>query len=320
MKVLIPVRSEAAINRFCNLGTNMEFYTGFEDPLWYETFGRYEDMNRMSAFYDHANASVSEFHRIAHAARVNGCVLYVTLNAGIYSLAQEKWLERSLAIMEENQVSGVILGDMTLAHAVKAHHLKAVASTMAGIYNAEIASFALKVGFDRVILPRDLTLQEANHIMTRVPELEYECFVMRNGCRYSDSHCLCRHNGKYGSLCSHLDKAQVSIYCEADTFADREETDFTHYLFAHALHKEACGLCALWRLINMGVSAGKVVGRADAEEKILDDVTLVLKNIDIASACDSEEEYLSKMILPMQQDVMCIKGTCCYYPEVRFGR
>ena len=44
------------------------------------------------------------------------------------------------------------------------------------------------------------------------------------------------------------------------------------------------------------------------------------KNLRISKECETREEYLMKMILPKQYDVICYQGCNCYYPEVRYGR
>ncbi len=319
MRILMPIHDPKTIDRISEVDGKIEFYAGFEDPDWYSRFGENEDLNRMSAFRNHANISLQHLEKIACLSAAHGHSLFITLNAGIYSIEQERWLVNTIHTIRECGVTGVILGDPCMAQLAKEYGLKTVASTMIGIYNQDLALWASEIGFDRVILPRDITLREARRMMESVPELEYECFIMRNGCRYSDSHCLCRHSDKYGAICTYLDRSESTVHCNIDSFSMQEECNFNHYVFANAFHKDACGMCALWRLIQMGVTAGKVVGRADSSRAVLEDVKLLLQNIHIASNCISEEEYLNKMQFPERSKNICMKGICCYYPEVRYG-
>ena len=77
-------------------------------------------------------------------------------------------------------------------------------------------------------------------------------------------------------------------------------------------------MCAIWDLIQMGVTAGKVVGRADGVQSIFKDALLLQQNILIAEECYTREEYLSKMNYPENYDSFCFQGCNCYYPEARY--
>lgn len=253
-------------------------------------------------------------------ANAQGHDVFITLNAGLYSATQIDFLKDVLIQLKDIHVSGVILGDPHLAPIVRKVGLKAVASTIVGIYNEDIARYCVDQGFQRLILPRDLTLEEIREITFAVPDMEYECFLMRNGCRYSDSNCLARHSDQYGALCSFLDRAKP-IYCgEAETsFVVHDEAVFNHIVFSQAFHKSACGVCAIWDLLQMGICAGKVVGRADGLDEILEDTILLSHNIMAASRCQSRKEYLENLKFPRRYDNMCYQGCNCYYPEIRYG-
>lgn len=317
MKVLIPVNDADSIMEAYGLSDDVEFYAGYDAPAWYQAFGEYEDMNRMSAFRKSANMPQEHLDALIGAARKCNCSLYVTVNAGIYSADQEKWLEHHLYLLKEKGVDGIILGDPHLAGRAKKIGLKIIASTMIGVYNAGLAELMRDLGFNRIILPRDLSIEEMRCITTCVPDVEYECFLMRNGCRYSDSHCLARHSDHYGALCGYLDHANAEVICDREAFDQREEACFNHYVFTSAFHKQACGQCAIWDCIRMGMTAGKLVGRADGFDSIRQDLRITLKNIAIARKCSEREEYLEKMELPDRMS-KCMKGCNCYYPEIRF--
>lgn len=319
MNLLLPVNAPDDITRMLRYGSNMEFYAGFSLPSWQETFGPYEDLNRMSSFRSQAN--MDGFKNVSQLiAAAQGREVFITLNAGIYSAPQIDFLKEVLVQLHEMQVTGVILGDTRLAPVVRSTGLKAVASTMVGIYNEDIARYCLDQGFQRLIFPRDLTLEEIRQITTAVPGVEYECFLMRNGCRYSDSHCLARHSDRYGALCTFLDRSKPR-YCgyPETSFSAHDAAVFNHLMFTHVFHKSACGICAIWDLMQMGIHAGKIVGRADGVDSIEEDVILLNHNLEIAAHCRSREEYLSQLQLPRRYDSMCYQGCSCYYPEIRYG-
>lgn len=318
MKVLLPAVSPDDIRQLKALAPDAEFYAGIELAEWFSAFGKDAELNRMSAFGKTANLTGAESIReLCSAAGEND--LYLTLNAPSYNTAQLSFLDSLLGDLAGIRLSGIIIGDPMLSGIVRKHGLKAVASTMIGVYNADIAAWCIEQGFQRLILPRDLTLDEIREITSSVPQAEYECFLMRNGCRYSDSHCLAKHSNQFGALCTYLDRARVSIQGASErSFTIHDEALFNHHVFSQAFHKSACGLCAIWRFLRMGISAGKVVGRADGVASIMKGVSIILQNIRIASEAESEEAYLSRMVYPPMYDGACYQGLNCYYPEVRY--
>ncbi|MBQ7849910.1 MAG: U32 family peptidase [Clostridia bacterium] len=319
MKLLLPVVTPEDITALRQVDPDAEFYAGIELPEWYERFGPYEDLNRMSAFRKTANMSGLEAVCRLRAA-AGASELYVTLNAACYSRAQRDFLQEVIAGLSQAQVTGVILGDPLMAADVRAHGLKAVASTMVGVYNADMARYCRDAGFTRLILPRDMTLQEIGTVIESVPDMEYECFLMRNGCRYSDSNCLARHSDRFGAICTCLDRSRTAFGGAAnDSFSAHDDMAFNHQAFSRVFHKEACGVCAIWDLMQMGVTAGKVVGRADGLPSILRDAGLLHRNLQLSRRCASREEYLNRLEPPINYDSVCFQGCSCYYPEARYG-
>ena len=71
--------------------------------------------------------------------------------------------------------------------------------------------------------------------------------------------------------------------------------------------------------MQMGIHAGKIVGRADGAESIEEEMALLNRNLNLAASCSSREEYLSQLLLPRRYDNMCYQGCSCYYPEIRYG-
>lgn len=319
MKMLLPVLTADDVRRLKQYAPDAEFYAGMMLSKWHDIFGPNAELNRMSAFGKEANLQgLSALEAIGEAAAPND--LFLTLNAPSYSKKQMEFLDALLPEIKRCRVTGIIIGDPLLADVVRKHGLKAVASTIIGIYNEDIAEWCRNLGFQRLILPRDLTLHEIREITQAVPDVEYECFLMRNGCRYSDSHCLARHRNQYGALCGFLDRAKVSFAgLPAQSFRAHSEALFNHHVFSRAFHKSACGMCALWRISRMNITAVKVVGRADGIQSVEEDVKILADNIKIALASPTEEAFLSDMVFPLHYDTICYQGMNCYYPEIRYG-
>lgn len=319
MKILTPLNALENLDSLVRAGAD-EFYIGFYDRAWEQAFGQYADINRMSGFGQAANRyNFKEIGHIVETVHRTQKSLYITLNANGYSADQIAFIcENYLPALAHVGVSGVIVSDELIASAVHAYGIEPVASTMCGIYNADIAAVYEAVGVRRMILPRDLTLQEIEEITTLLPHVQFEVFHMRNGCVFSDSHCLGMHRKEHGGVCSALTHGRREFIQENNSFQSKHDLHLTDYLYHNFYHRSACGMCALYRMHKMNVASLKIVGRADSAYRICRDVALTKYNIQVAEQSSSEEEYLRRMRLPENSEHLCMLGFSCYYPEIRF--
>jgi putative protease len=158
------------------------------------------------------------------------------------------------------------------------------------------------------------------------PKVEFEIFLMRAGCKFSDNYCLGMHRA-FPGICVHIKEADCRVITPNNSFKTRHDA-----VLNNTLHREflfgfnnyyACGQCAIYRLNSLGIASVKIVGRATDWKSICRDIELTKNNIKIAQACSSEEEFLGKMEFPINQSAdrgaFCSLGLCCYYPEIRFG-
>lgn len=317
MKILVPFNDESFLTSFLESGAE-EFYMGFYDPEWAEKFGAFSDLNRLTLFKDTANRyTIDDIGRISNSLHDAGASLYITMNAPGYSAEQLEWISAYLKKLGEFKVDGVISSVPELIPLIRGEGMKAVASTMCGIMNRDLAGWYREQGMQRIILPREMTTPEIADVIQAEPQLEYEVFFMRNGCHYADYSCLGMHGGEKGALCYSIRHGDAEILSRDSSFAERLQE--THEVFCREFHAFACGQCAVYRFMEMGVSALKIVGRLDDMEEVLTDIQLTSENIRIASQCGSEEEYFRYMQMPGDPVSYCNRGYSCYYPEVRWG-
>lgn len=317
MNILVPLNSEAHIDRFAELGAS-EFYMGFYDPDWNDRFGNYSDINRLTLFEKTANRyRLEDMQRITEKIHARGACLYITMNAPGYRAEQVDVLELYMDRLAAFGVDGIIVSEPELIEPVRRYGLKAVASTMCAVSHADQAAWYREQGIQRVIFPREMTVHEIQQILHAVPDLEYEVFLMRNGCRYSDANCLGIHGGSEGALCYSLRSGDARYHVRGWAGDDFErQLQWTHRLFCTDYHEYACGQCGVYRFMQMGVRAVKIVGRLDNMDDIAEDVRLTAENIRIAETCGSEAEYLERMVRPGPVESFCRQGLSCYYPEI----
>lgn len=320
MKILVPLSKAEYLESYIRAGAD-ELYLGFHDDEWTDTYDRYADINRMSGFGSEANPySFQEALRLIQEIKACGKDAFVTMNANAYSASQIQYMEENyFPALRKAGADGVIVSDIYVIQAAVRAGLRPVASTMCAIYNTDIARAYERLGVKRMILPRDVSLAEIRGVCESMPDVQFEAFFMRNGCIFSDGYCLGMHRPECGATCTYIRNGEHRCQHDYSSFADIHDIDLNEYLYRTSFHREACAMCALYRLREMGVTSIKIVGRADDHEGICRDVALTRQNIKIAEQAGSEEEYLRQMRLPENAPAKCRMGLGCYYPEVRFG-
>nr|WP_302596764.1 U32 family peptidase [uncultured Cellulosilyticum sp.] len=318
MRALVPLNNVEHVDDYIRCGAG-EFYMGFHDEAWRKAFGEFADINRMSGYKQASNPhTFEEVLQIVKDIKAKGKLIYVTFNSSMYSEEQYKFLREYMERLKEVGIDGVIVSSIELVCLAKAVGVPSVVSTIAGVYNREIAKFYAERGAKRIILPRDLSTEEIEQIVKAVPEVEYEVFMMRNGCAFSDANCLGMHRSEMCSICGSLMNADIEMLMQKQDFHTQNAVELNDTLYTKSFHKFACGLCSIYRFVKLGITAGKIVGRSDEWQNICRDIEYMKDNINIAERCDSEKEYLEKMILPEERNVMCKLGLSCYYPEIRY--
>lgn len=318
MNILVPVNDKDHVADYIRSGAS-EFYIGFYDSEWQKLFGDYADINRLTGYRESANPyDFKEVLDIIPKVRALGGSVYITFNSSMYSEEQLDYMERYFGPLKEAGADGVIVSCPELVDRCSKAGLFCVMSTIAGTYNTDIIRFYKSLGAGRVILPRDVTMDEMKMITDEISDIEYEVFIMRSGCMFSDSNCLGMHRNERCSICKSIKSADNDIVMKDFDFHRLNRGEHNNYLYNNWFHSYSCGLCSIYRFMEMNITACKIVGRADGWSYICGDIELIKMNIDIASKCSSNEYYLEQMIFPDDRRERCNMGLSCYYPEMRF--
>lgn len=135
------------------------------------------------------NEQIVEAVKLAHERRKK---VYVTLNI----IAKDKDFEGLadyLKFLQEANVDAVIVADIGLLHYVRVHApmLDVHVSTQANIINSYSANLMAELGAKRLILARELSLEEIKKIRQSVPsKVEIEVFVHGAMCMAYSGRCL----------------------------------------------------------------------------------------------------------------------------------
>ena len=145
-------------------------------------------MNLRAGAGNFSNEEIIEAVRYAHNL---GKKIYVTVNIFARNYDIENAAEY-LVFLEQANIDGVIISDAGLVALSKkvAPNLKINLSTQANTLNYAAAEFWKNQGVKRVILARELSLEEISKIHSKVPDIELETFIHGAMCIAYSGRCL----------------------------------------------------------------------------------------------------------------------------------
>lgn len=142
--------------------------------------GIYLGLKNFSARMAATNFGLGELARLVELAHANNCRVYVAMN----NLVKQKELNQAYRLVRRltSQVypDGLIIQDPALVSIAKQVHFQGsiAFSTLANITDAAGLASARALGVQRVILPRELSIDEMRTLGENCPDdLELECFV-----------------------------------------------------------------------------------------------------------------------------------------------
>ncbi len=258
-KILSPVTSFRGAVEVVSAGAD-EIYCGVEIP------GILEILNRPEIC---SVSTYDELGSIADHARSRGVETIVTLGFPFVSEAVASQMREHVSACVDAGVDALIVGDIGLIRMIRDEmglDTPIYASTLLGAMNYEAADFIRKLGVQRVVLERHVSIEEIGEIVRRNSDVEIEVFMHGGGCSNINANCrleycqapedamdkALRGITKYTNPC----RWAYHVY-ELGNGEPRLTTIPTRILDAYTF----CSLCALPDLIRTGVSGLKIVGR-----------------------------------------------------------
>lgn len=221
----------------------------------------YLGMNKFNARTKADNFSLDNIEHILNYAHLFGVKVYVTMN----TLLKDTELTEALSLTEKVWNSGadaVIIQDLGLAEKLKKHIPDIVlhASTQCGIHNYAGAVIAEKLGFERIILSRETTLEDIKQIKKNC-SIDLEFFVHGALCVAFSGNCYFSslasgYSGNRGK-CMQLCRKKYTLKID-----DIQKEGY--YLSAKDLNNSNC----LQELIKAGITSLKIEGRLRRPEYV----------------------------------------------------
>ena len=259
------------------------------------------------------NFSDEEIYKASQYAHSLGKKVYVTLNIIAHDCDFVN-LKQYLHLLEDAKVDGVIVADIGIAVFVKENsNLELHISTQANILNSHSAKFFASLGAKRLVLARELSLDEIKNIRANLDKnVQLETFVHGAMCISYSGRCLlsnyiANRDSNKGAC------AQACRWCYTVTEQSRQgqhyeiqEDNRGTYIFNS---KDLCLINHINTLIEAGIDSFKIEGRMKSQYYVANVTNAYRRAIDSYYNCEDK----SKWILPYGLDEEVKKSSHRHY-------
>ncbi|MDD5247430.1 MAG: U32 family peptidase [Rhodocyclaceae bacterium] len=335
MKITAPISRSDEIEPLTAAGAE-ELYCGVVPQEWVARFNTGAVNRRYFGNLD----GMAELERAVGLAHRHQAALFMVLNAQHYGGDHQAALIELARNFQACGGDAVIVADIGLIAELRAHvpELAIHVSSVAACRNSAGVAFYRAMGVRRVILPRDVSLDEIAAIAAAADGVEIEAFVLNDGCVFEEGACHSIHLPPKlgGPICT---DPQPFAYRHAGGGALSEQVarklrdndaDYQRWLWyrfgcgfsttPEGYPYGPCGLCAIARLAAAGVASIKIAGREGATERKRKSVELVRAVVDRVRGGATAAEAAAFAVGLRGTDDHCRSGYMCYYPEVRWRR
>lgn len=200
--------------------------------------------------------SIDDINELCEYAHKFGCKVYVTVNTIIYDNELED-TQKLLNELGRIGVDAILVQDMGITKLQLPQNVALHASTQTDNRSAEKVEWLAQHNFDRVVLARELSLEEIRNIHRRVPQTELEVFVhgalcvSYSGVCYASEYCFGRSANR--GACAQFCRMKFDL-------TDKDGNEIINQ--AHLLSlKDMCRIDSLEQLADAGVTSFKIEGR-----------------------------------------------------------
>lgn len=221
------------------------------------------------------NFTDEAFKEMIDYAKLRGVNSYVTVNTLIKECELQN-LFKYLEQLSKWEVAGIISQDMTVLQMVKKYFPQLVlhASTQMTAHNVSDVKRLDEMGFSRVVLSRELLLEEIENIHQSC-NIELETFIHGALCYSYSGQCLM--SSFIGGRSGNRGRCAQPCRMEYQLLSGKQKCKDTAYLLSL---KDMCTLEDLPILINSGITSFKIEGRMKSPEYVASVVRIYRKYID----------------------------------------
>lgn len=327
MIIQAPLSSFEEVSLLAQAGAD-EFYCGIVPLEWREKYGYEIPLNCRGTYTSSNFETIEELKKAVEIAHSYNKQVMVTLNETSYSENQIKLIINLLDELSAIHVDGIIVADLPLLLEInrRKYDFKISISAEANCTSSAAVEFYKELGIRRIVFPRHISIQEMDEIIKSNPDLEYEAFILNEGCFFSGGYCFGIHHSCYSSLCraSQYKLKPYNRKLIANEFFEKTKIEgvFKYPCGASSNYNgvfvSKCGVCSLKLLEDISICCLKIVGRTASTNEKLKWIEITKKAIELSNATKDYSEYKEKcmeIFMGPHKKELCHSTLGCYYPN-----
>lgn len=324
MKIVAGLGSIDEYETFVKAGAD-EFFCGYVPFSWAEKYGVIHPLNRREVlFYNVQIGSMSELQILKKMVDYYGKPVELTFNSIYYTGEQYPVIAEIITQCMAAGFENFIIADPALMLYLRQQKINCgihLSGETAEV-NRGMLEQMLPFRIRRVIFHRKNSLEDMQSCIKEADfPHEYEAFILNELCHFSGAFCNSLHCDELTHLCrvpyelgnlhkkEETDAAQKDV-AETDRIQGKEGKGLPLDEDGYLTGSTGCGLCALYRMKQVGITHLKLVGRGNYTDFMEKDIRQLRKALDILENSDSEAQYQKKMKASLFPDG-CSQN--CYY-------
>ena len=316
MKLTVGLGSVDEYIRFSEAGAD-EFFCGYVPYSWTQKYDTMMPLNRREVLCSNVQlGAFSELEILASMIRDYHRPVHLTFNSLFYLPEQYSEIAKIMKACMCLGFQSYIIADPALILYLREHNIDCEIhlSGETGEVNSRMVDFFQQFSLKRVIFHRKSSFDDMKAVINAEKsygglraETEFEAFILNEMCQFTGAFCNSLHCDELGHLCRipyWLEPLRES--CTGSSFrqlrpsvpAASSQTDVPNdsdLPEGYLCGATGCGLCALYRLREIGITHLKLVGRGNYTDFMEQDIRMLRQALAILETSTSEKDFQQNM-------------------------
>ena len=316
MKLTVGLGSVDEYIRFSEAGAD-EFFCGYVPYSWTQKYDTMMPLNRREVLCSNVQlGAFSELEILASMIRDYQRPVHLTFNSLFYLPEQYPEIAKIMKACMCLGFQSYIIADPALILYLREHNIDCEIhlSGETGEVNSRMVDFFQQFSLKRVIFHRKNSFDDMKAVINAEKsygglraETEFEAFILNEMCQFTGAFCNSLHCDELGHLCripywlkplkesctgSSFRQLRPSVPAASSQTDVPNDSDLPEGYLCGAT---GCGLCALYRLREIGITHLKLVGRGNYTDFMEQDIRMLRQALAILETSTSEKDFQQNM-------------------------
>ena len=316
MKLTVGLGSVDEYIRFSEAGAD-EFFCGYVPYSWTQKYGTMMPLNRREVLCSNVQlGAFSELEILASMIRDYQRPVHLTFNSLFYLPEQYPELARIIQNCMQLGFRSYIIADPALILYLREQGISCEIhlSGETGEVNSRMVNFFQQFSLKRVIFHRKNSFDDMKAVIDAEKshgglraETDFEAFILNEMCQFTGAFCNSLHCDELGHLCrvpywlkpvddscdplasGHLRPSAPAAPLQISP------PDSSELPNGYLCGATGCGLCALYRFREIGITHLKLVGRGNYTDYMEQDIRMLRRALMLLEHSTSEKDFQQNM-------------------------